>query len=316
MVDTPPGDDHVGFRISSLYALGMVSISFAVFVASLFYLFNAGNIRYYSLSVPVYLFIMILPVTLGNVPVLILTEIMVILYFGLFTVLFFKSTTQKKRLIDSPAGYFAVVTPAIFLLSIVSVLIEQAFGVSLGGAPLEKLLRTNPYMLYNSLIYAPFVEEFGFRILPLGIFIFLMIYMKTGNLRDSALSFFAPGFYRERYGLKLNRWDLILVIITSAIWAYAHVYFGVWDLGKILPVAIAGIALGFAYLKFGPYLDILMHWLMNGPSGLFEVYRASFPLLIPFYLIMFVTGVAGIILLIRYSYRGHTVDVRSPTDRI
>lgn len=218
-----------------------------------------------------YFFIFLGVFFLIPVPLVSVFVVMFALYIVFFIALIFQSNRdRKKQILDTPIGYYVAVATAVELIAIIISRIEALFGTPIGGGGIDSELQNNPLVGYMSLIYAPFVEELGFRILPLGLYSFILTaYVSVRksrfvNFRDSLLSIIIPGHLRRKYDVRLSYVDWALILATSAIFAYAHIYFGAWDWGKFIPVFITGIALAVGYLKFGIYVDIPLHWFFNG----------------------------------------------------
>ncbi len=288
------------WQLGTAYAIATVVFTAVILFVSLPFLFNPYWTGYYNLAGPLYFFILVQFVDVGLVPIILIMSTMMALYILFFFFMIKASTKQMPRLIDTPAGFFSIVIPAVFLITTVVSLIEESLGVGIGGTSISSELVTTPFLAYNSLIYAPFAEEVGFRIIPLGIFSFLLIYSRGHNIRDSLYSIIAPGRMRTKYSVKTGWLDITLIVATSIIWGYAHLLYGAWDAGKILTVAITGIALGFGYLKFGVYVDIPMHWFFNGALTLLILYPPSVPVVLSYYFWVLIAGAAGIIMLVVY----------------
>lgn len=223
---------------------------------------------------PYFFFLLLVASSPSAVPISIIFVVMFALYLIFFSVMTERTVKHRKDdLLDTPAGYFIIAGSAVFLIVSIIALLEEIFGTPIGGQGIDQELQNNPLLGYMSLIYAPFVEELGFRILPLGIFSFFVVLAASIRSRkDSGITSFlysllaivAPGYARKRYNVRMNAGDWVLIIITSIIFGYAHIYFGAWDWGKFLPVFITGIALAVGFLKFGAYVDIPLHWFFNG----------------------------------------------------
>jgi len=190
--------------------------------------------------------------------------VMVILYVLFFAVMlitsFFKN--QDRTLSSNSTIFYGAMTTFGLFLSLVVIAIERNFGIPIGGGGIVN--NSEKYLSYINLIYAPFVEELGFRIIPLGIYAMVLVSLYRPFKKDVLLSFLAPGYVRRKYGLKLGWVGYALIIITSAAFGYAHVLFGVWDWGKFLQAALVGVILAFGYLEFGIFVDVPMHWFYNG----------------------------------------------------
>lgn len=282
------------------YAFATVLFTALILFFSLPFMYSPYWTTYYNLGGPVYFFILLQVINLGPFPLILVMAFMMALYILFFTFMLKASAKPTTRTVDSPAGFFSIVIPAVFIITVIVTLIEQAIGVGIGGSSISNDLLDSPFQAYYSLIYAPFAEEIGFRIIPLGLFTFLLVYLRSKNLRDSLYSFIAPGRMRKKYDLKLGWLYIVLIIATSLIWGYAHVYFGSWDIGKIATVTITGIALAVGYLKFGVYVDIPMHWFFNGALTLMILYPPALVPVVVYTYWMLIAGIGGIVMLFVY----------------
>lgn len=213
-----------------------------------------------------YFFVLLLPIVLPfSTSIVLLTAVM----FSLYVIFFLyqlktSSTPSRGKMLDTPIGYFVALSTAAFCVVIAINLLLTYLGISIGGTGLDTGLQQHPFLYYVSLIYAPFVEELGFRIIPLGLLTFALIYRRSHNFRDSLYSIALPGKFRSKYYLRFSSIDWILIAATSILFAYAHVYFGLWYWAKLPTTLIVGIVFAIGYLKFGPFVDIPMHWFFNG----------------------------------------------------
>src|SRR5437899_12663364 len=52
--------------------------------------------------------------------------------------------------------------------------------------------------------------------------------------------------------------------LSSAVFGYAHITSSsTWEIGKVTTAAIAGFVMGLAFLIYGAYATILVHWFFN-----------------------------------------------------
>lgn len=58
-------------------------------------------------------------------------------------------------------------------------------------------------------------------------------------------------------GFGSSKLAIILLVISSVIFAYAHV--GGWGLWKMIPTVIGGVAFGYLFMRFGLYASIIAH---------------------------------------------------------
>ena len=71
-------------------------------------------------------------------------------------------------------------------------------------------------------------------------------------------------------GVELNRFTIILIFLSSVIFSYGH--FAGWDLFKMLPTFVTGLALGYLFVRFGVYASIMLHFLVNYMSSVSWVF--------------------------------------------
>ena len=261
--------------VTYLLSLVMLILTFA-------YLVSFGGLPlkdFLKMQVNPYFFILLLFVELPSTSLLYVVIFIILGYAIVFAAVGtgFNSSISP---IDSSNGFFSMMAPVLLIVSLIITVAEESLGIPILG---PQPVTTAAYGGFVALIYAPFVEEFGFRILPLGVLTFIPFIMHvkqpskgigdhTGYLVPPVKAFFiylvAPGYYRSRYGGRNRAIDLILILVTSAIFAYAHVYYGAWSWGKLFPIFVDGIILAVGYLKFGLYVDIPLHWFINDFAGL------------------------------------------------
>lgn len=315
-VSIPPEENREkGSSSIRIFSIFILIFTFLMFLVSLSFLFSPVYSGYSYLGGAVYFFVLIYLAVIGYLPLIILVGAMVALYLSFFLVMIRSSIGNRSRSFDNPAVYFALVSSAVLIIELAATLIEERIGIGIGGASIDSSIVTNPYITYVSLIYAPFAEEMGFRIIPIGLLVFFMTYHKSGNIGDSLYGIVAPGRILKKHEISISSWPFIaMVIATSAVWGYAHVYYGAWDPGKILPVFIAGISIAYGYLKFGIYMDILMHWFYNGTLTLLEVYPVTGALVDAYLIVVLIAGLVGIaMLIIRMAGRGRSSSSISET---
>lgn len=275
------------FLVTYVLSIGMLLLTIA-------YLYSLGGLplrNFLKLQVSPYFFILILLVKPPSVSLLAVVIFIIIGYAVVFAVLGagFNSAISP---IDSSNGFYSMMAPVLLIVSLIITVAEESLGIPILG---QQAGTTAYYRGFVDLVYAPFVEELGFRILPLGIITFIPFVMHIRQPSNVSAdqrkyivppvkSFFlylvSPGYYRSRYGGRNREVDLILIFVTSGIFAYAHIYYGAWSWGKLLPIFVDGIILAVGYLKFGLYVDIPLHWFINDFAGLEIVEPSTLPFLI------------------------------------
>ncbi len=293
-------------RFFSLFTFTIILVFFSI---SLYLLITGFPLSETLKSVSPFFYLFLYKFSLPwSVPLIAIIFLMYGLYSLFFSYMAYSSIKNHDLVsLDSPLGFFVFMSCATLTLTLVIFLLEEQVGLPIGGTAITTFLQQNPLVGYASLIYAPFVEELGFRIIPLGFFSVLIVFLRMRNtsqnikLKDLFGAFLLPGKYRNKFQIRLGRLDWILIILTSALFAYAHIYFGAWDWGKFADVFVFAIFLAIGFLKFGVYMDISMHWFTN---GLFEIYVLDIalkPELIIFTVwLVFVIGIAGLVALTLY----------------
>lgn len=252
------------------------AIAFIFYLISIYVLFSPSNAVFFNEPSPVYFFVLLFNTPIFPVATFWVALVMVVLYSIFFsTIIYLGITKRKGPIIDNPIVFYGGIATFAYMVSFIITVIEMALGVSIGGGSLDTALQGHPYLMFMQFIYAPFAEELGFRIIPLGLFSVYLV-RRARNLgttgRDAALSFIIPGVVRKKYGISLTFWDYLLIIITSILFGLAHFLSGTWDPGKIISAAFVGVVLAFGFLKFGLFIDIPMHWFFNGFTTLYVVY--------------------------------------------
>ena len=219
----------------------------------------------------------------------------IVIIYAVFTGAVGFAFNSHVRPFDNPNGFFGMMAPLLFILSAFIILVESSLNIPIGGPVVTTTGSAfNIYRYFLNLIYAPLAEELGFRILPIGIttFIPFILYARKRErsengepfemnaLKAFGLYILSPGYMRKRYGGANKYIDFTIIIVTSGLFAYAHVFFGLWSWGKLLPVFVGALILAVGYLKFGAYMDILLHFFLNDVAGLLIAFPSSIGLII------------------------------------
>lgn len=107
---------------------------------------------------------------------------------------------------------------------------------------------------------AALVEEIGFRVLLIGVPLFLM-YSRKASGRLFLQSLWHP--YENLNIGKLTK-VLPLIVAVGIFFGAAHVLSGEpWSVGKISQAAASGIIIGWVYFRYGLLPAILIHWATN-----------------------------------------------------
>ena len=166
--------------------------------------------------------------------------------------------------------------------------------------------------LFAGLSYAPIGEELAYRIItPLGLVVPIRILWrrlttgqgppKTKFFSITGLSLLSPERAKRKTGyptFTINGWrgvhwlEWIFIVVSSVLFGLAHVESGGgtnWGAGKVVTAAISGFVIAIAYVTYGAYAAILLHWffdfyfevaIVGGPTlgGLFSLMPYLFSL--------------------------------------
>jgi len=193
---------------------------------------------------------------------------------------------------------------------------QSAVGVETG----EPQLPTNVHEAFLNLAYAPLVEEFAFRIVPIGLLVVLFVFLAGRNVRAFSragdrfklflLAFVYPEGAKRMSGLPtvgehglfrgLSSLEWIMVVVSSAVFGLAHVLSPIgWEIGKITSTFVQGFFFAVTYIAYGFEAPILLHWYFNyyfyffDPKVAETFFPAAISLLSVIELLIFVLGVVG-----------------------
>ena len=143
----------------------------------------------------------------------------------------------------------------LVLISAIITIVQESFGVI--TKPPDT---TNDLILFLQISLAPITEEIGFRLILIGIPLFLIYSHK------SSIKFFLKSLWNPYSNLHIyeNRKAIALIIGVGIFFGVAHVISGEpWSNGKILQASIGGIILGWVYFRYGLAAAIILHWATN-----------------------------------------------------
>jgi membrane protease YdiL (CAAX protease family) len=211
-------------------------------------------------------------------------------------------TTEKDRgmtPLQTSIGYIAGVGALIYFLSIILVLVQDSLGVPISSSGLTSIESTEPVFFYYQLIYAPFIEELEFRIIPIGAYLVIRYWLEKKDFKIWQ-AFLIPGMLMKKFRRRLDKYDWSMILITSLLFGFAHYAYGDWSLSKIPQAAMGGFAFAIGFMLFGPFVDIPMHFLFDGtltveilPGAIF-----AYPLIVAGVILLFACAIVTIILLI------------------
>jgi len=143
----------------------------------------------------------------------------------------------------------------LVLISAVITIIQESFGIVT-----EPPDTANDLILFLQISLAPITEEIGFRLILIGIPLFLIYSHK------SSIIFFFKCLWNPYSNLHVyeKRKAVALIVGVGLFFGIAHVISGEpWTEGKIIQASIGGIILGWVYFRYGLAAAIILHWATN-----------------------------------------------------
>ena len=143
----------------------------------------------------------------------------------------------------------------LVLISAVITIVQESFGIITQPPDTG-----NDLILFLQISLAPITEEIGFRLILIGIPLFLIYSHK------SSIKFFFKSLWNPYSNLHIyeKRKAIALIIGVGVFFGVAHVISGEpWTEGKILQASMGGIILGWVYFRYGLAAAIILHWATN-----------------------------------------------------
>ena len=143
----------------------------------------------------------------------------------------------------------------LVLISAIITIIQESFGIVT-----EPPDTVNDLVLFLQISLAPITEEIGFRLILIGIPLFLIYSHK------SSIKFFIKSLWNPYSNLHVyeKRKAIALIIGVGIFFGIAHVMSGEpWTDGKIIQASLGGIILGWVYFRYGLAAAIILHWATN-----------------------------------------------------
>jgi len=200
-------------------------------------------------------------VTIGDVFVVLWT-----FYAILFTISiigpkhgFFKSLSSVISFgkFEYQSNYMVGITKWLSILILISLLInfiQEGFGI-VTVPPLGD----NDLIQFFYITLAPLIEEFGFRLILIGIPLFALY-----SSNASPKYFFRCLWRPANLEIFDSKKAIILIVFVGILFGFAHIAFGdSWSEGKFAQAAAGGIILGWVYLRYGFVASLLIHWATN-----------------------------------------------------
>jgi hypothetical protein len=191
------------------------------------------------------------------------------IYVALMGLALFQAQRPLKAMAASFKDGFSALLGSPFLVAVIavgffmfsSVIIDgivTSTGAPIGGPPASD----DPLDLLMGFTVSPLVEEFGFRVLLVGI---VALILSMGRpLKDALGALWRPS--RALEGLAVGSGASIIIWVATGLSALTfgacHVACGggTWDVGKLPEATFGGLVLGVLYVKYGFHVAVIAHW--------------------------------------------------------
>jgi len=158
---------------------------------------------------------------------------------------------------DGRSNYMIGITKWLSILVLASVVInfiQEGFEITIVPP-----LADNGLIQFFYVSLAPLMEEFGFRLLLLGIPLFVFHAHKFSP-KYFLRCLWTPNLLDIHNGKKA----LFLIVFIGVLFGFAHIAFGdSWSEGKFAQASVSGIILGWVYVRYGFVASLLIHWATN-----------------------------------------------------
>jgi len=247
----------ISYILTGLIYLGIATYILHISTLSLFVLDqvrileNVTDIQLGGIPVFITLFPVIIPIPLKGMELAIFLTIL----YTIFTLYDLLRKVDGER----PLKQVFTLGSIVLVASLVIEMIQSSVGIETGMLETE-----NQYIFFLGAMDAPLSEEIGFRVFIIGIASFIIYLAKGGefNPTEALISLIQP-FKVHDYesGLKTL---YKLVVIQAVLFGFAHLLGGGgWEIGKVTTATIAGIYLGYLFVKYGVTSAILGHAYFN-----------------------------------------------------
>ncbi len=157
----------------------------------------------------------------------------------------------------SKQNYMIGVTKWFSILILVSAIInfvQEGFGVEIIPPETE-----NDLIQFFYVSLAPILEEFVFRIILIGIPLFVL-YSNKSSAKYFFRCLWTPSLL-ELYSIKKA---IVVIVFVGITFGFSHIAFeDSWSGGKFAQATAGGIILGWVYLRYGFIASLLIHWATN-----------------------------------------------------
>lgn len=158
---------------------------------------------------------------------------------------------------DTRVNYMVGIIKWFSVLIVISTLINF-IQVNGAGVDIVPPIMGNALILFFYVSLAPLIEELGFRMIMLGIPLFVLYSTKP------SVTYFVRCLWQPDFlNISDLRKPLLLMVFVGVFFGFAHIATDSWSEGKFAQAAASGIILGWVYLRYGFAASLLIHWAVN-----------------------------------------------------
>ncbi len=264
----------------------LVVLSFPAGVYTVFFtrLSNstAGTVGYPYLWIGPISVSVLIPVTYGAAFLAVLA-----VYAGMFILVIFQGKSIPSAVVSGlKKGYgeFLSNRALLTLVSIGFLVFTAAIidgVVSTVGPPVGNPFGGDDLQTFVELTIAPLREEFGFRMVLIGVAAVIVTLPRPGMSARKSLNSALRTLWRPSVAYEgVDNSTLILVVVWAAgalsagTFGACHVACGGggWDIGKLPEATYGGVVLAYLYIRYGFHVAVLAHWGIDYFPSVFAFY--------------------------------------------
>lgn len=133
--------------------------------------------------------------------------------------------------------------------------VQQSVGITTKSPDVQ-----NDLLKFFGVTASPLTEEVGFRMLLIGLPLYAM-FSHRASFRHFFSSLWSPSANLDITNYKKV---ISLVVAVGIFFGVAHIISGTpWSIGKLAQASVAGVIIGWVYVRYGLGPAILIHWATN-----------------------------------------------------
>ncbi len=210
------------------------------------------------------------------------------------------ATQGYEALFTNPMAAMMVLLGATSLVTLLVDTAQNSAGISTGS------LTGDPFSLLVDFTLAPLLEETSFRLIMIGVPVLVLglvmfrefsprkivkALWRPSSLWDAdeaddietvaSFETTGPSLFpaRAEDSTKIRAIRPVVyafLVLSSIMFGYAHYASGSgWGPGKISEAALAGLALGYLYIKYGLHTSLLLHWSIDYVGSIFSFFAQA-----------------------------------------